>query len=161
MQRRCWKHRMTRDLCMVARAGWRTPADRSRVVCGEPRAMRVGNSAESSTIHLTEEDYLVAIRPHRRGEEPLVDPEGRTARLLGERTLLEELWRISHFGWIPEAMIRRALTLAGGREFPTDSLRQGLRRLLDRGWVEHQPGENTDGEQRWRLSDSGRQMRVS
>jgi hypothetical protein len=58
-------------------------------------------------------------------------------------------------------MIRRALTLAGGREFPTDSLHHGLRRLLDRGWVEHQASEDTDGEPRSRLSDRGRQMRVS
>jgi hypothetical protein len=130
-------------------------------VRGEPRAMRVGKSAQSSTIQLTEEDYLVAIRPLRRGDEPLVDPEGTTARLLEERTLLEELWRISHFGWIPEAVIRRTLTLAAGRELPAENLHQGLRRLLDRGWVEHQASEDTDGEQRWRLSDSGRQMRVS
>ena len=84
-----------------------------------------------------------------------------TARLLEERTLLEELWRISHFGWIPEAAIRRALTLAGARELPTDSLHQGLRGLLDRGWLEHQVSEDTDGEQRWRLSDTGRQLHVS
>ncbi len=123
--------------------------------------MRAGKSVESSTIQLTEEDYLVAVRPRRHGDEPLVDPGGTTARLLQERTLLEELWRISHFGWIPEAVIGRALTLAGARELPTDSLHQGLRRLLDRGWVEHQASEDTDGEQHWRLSDSGRQMRVS
>ena len=86
---------------------------------------------------------------------------GTTARLLEERTLLEELWRISHFGWMPEAVIGRALTLAGGRELPTDSLHQGLRRLLDRGWVEHQASEDTEGEQHWRLSDRGRQIRVS
>src|SRR5437660_7661449 len=52
----------------------------------KPRAMRVGKSAESSTIQLTEEDYLVAIRPLRRGDAPLVDPGGTTARLLEERT---------------------------------------------------------------------------
>jgi hypothetical protein len=130
-------------------------------VCGEPRAMRVGKSAESSTIQLREEDYLVAVRPLGRGGEPLVERGGTTARLLEERTLLEELWRISHFGWIPEAMIRRALTLAGGRELPTDSLHQGLRRLLDRGWVEHQASEDTDGEQHWRLTERGRRIRVS
>ena len=127
-------------------------------MCGEPRAMRVGKSADSSTTRLTEEDYPVAIWPLGRGE-PLVDRGRTTARLLEERTLLEELWRISHFGWIPEAAIRRALTLAGGREPPTDSLHHGLRRLLDRGWVEHH--EDTDGEQLWRLSDSGRQIQVS
>ncbi len=130
-------------------------------MCDESRAMPVGKPVESSTIQLTEEDYLVAIRPRRRGDAPLVDPGRTTARLLEERTLLEELWRISHFGWIPEAVIARALTLAGGREFPTDSLHQGLRQLLDRGWVEHQASEDTDGEQRWRLSHRGRQMRVS
>ena len=130
-------------------------------MCGEPRAMRVGQSAESSTIQLTREDYLVAVRPLRRVGEPLMDRGGTTARLLEERTLLDELWRISHFGWIPEAAIRRALTLAVGRELPTDSLHQGLRRLLDRGWLERQVSEDTDGEQRWRLSDSGRQFHVS
>ncbi len=128
---------------------------------GEPRAMRLGKSAESSTIQLSEEDYLVAVRPVARGGEPLVARGGTTARLLEERTLLEELWRISHFGWIPEAVIGRALTLAGGRELPTDSVNQGLRRLLDRGWVEHQASEDTDGEQRWRLSGRGRRIRVS
>ena len=123
--------------------------------------MRVGKPAESSPIQLTEEDYVVAVRPLRRVGEPLVDRGGTTARLLEERTLLEELWRISHFGWIPEAAIRRALTLAGGRELPSDSLHRGLQRLLDRGWLEHQVSEDDDGEQRWRLSDSGRQVHVS
>ena len=88
-------------------------------------------------------------------------PGSTTARLLEERTLREELWRISHFGWIPEAVIRRALTLTGGRELPADSVHQGLRRLLDRGWVEYQASEDADGERCWRLSDSGRQIHVS
>ena len=123
--------------------------------------MRVGKSGESSTIQLTEEDYLVAIRPLGRGGEPPGERGGMIARLPEERTLLEELWRISHFGWIPEALIRRALTLAGGRELPTDSVHQGLRRLLDRGWIEHQASEDTDGEQHWRLSDRGRQTQMS
>ena len=130
-------------------------------MCGEPRAVRVGKSDESSTIQLSEEDYLVAVGPLGRGGEPLVERRGTTARLLEERTLLEELWRVSHFGWIPEAVIGRALTLAGGRELPTDSLHQGLRRLLDRGWVEHQASEDAEGERRWRLSDRGRRIRVS
>jgi hypothetical protein len=138
-----------------------TPADRSSVLCGESRAMRVVKSAESSAIQLTEEDYVIAIRPLGRGGEPPVEPRGITARLLEERTLLEELWRISHFGWIPEAFIRRALTLAGGGEVPTSRLHQGLRRLLERGWVEHQASEDADGEQCWRLSDRGRQILVS
>ena len=130
-------------------------------MCGESRVMRVAKSAETSTIQLTEEDYLVAVRPLGRTAKPRVDPTGTTARLLEERTLLEELWRISHFGWIPEAAIRRALELAGARELPTDSLHQGLRRLLDRGWLEHHLSNEDDGEQHWRLSDSGRQIHVS
>ena len=130
-------------------------------MCGEPRAMRAGKPADSSTIQLTEEDYLAAVRPLGRGEKPLADRGGTTARLLDERTLREELWRISHFGWIPEAVIRRALTLTGGRELPADSVHQGLRRLLDRGWVEYQARKDVDGERCWRLSDSGRQMHVS
>ena len=125
---------------------------------GEP--IRVGKFVESSTIQLSEEDYLVAVRPLGRGGEPLVERGHTTARLLEERTLLEELWRISHFGWIPEAVIRRALTLAGARQLPTDSVHQGLRRLLDRGWVEYQASEDGDGECCWRLSDSGRQIHV-
>ena len=58
----------------------------------------------------------VAVRPLGRGGDPLVGG-GTTAGLLEERTLLEELWRISHFGWMPEAVIGRALTLAGGGSF--------------------------------------------
>jgi hypothetical protein len=130
-------------------------------VCSEPPAMRLGTSAESSTIQVTEEDYLVAIRPPRHSGERSVDRARTSARPLEERPLLDELWRISHFGAIPEAVIRRALTLAGGREIPTDSLHQGLRQLLDRGWVEHDASDDTDGEQRWRLTDSGRHICVS
>jgi hypothetical protein len=106
-------------------------------VCGEPSGVRLDASAESSRIQQTEQVDLVAISPVGPGGEQLVDRARTSARLLEARTLLEELWRISHFGWIPEAVIRHALTLAGGREIPTDSLHQGLRRLIDRGWVEH------------------------
>lgn len=130
-------------------------------MCGEARAVRAGKSAESSTIQLTEEDYLVAVRPLGRGGEPPVEPGGTGAWLLEERALLEELWRISHFGWISEAVICRALTLSGGREVPTDCLHRSLRRLLERGWVEYEGSERDDGEPCWRLSDSGRQIRVS
>jgi hypothetical protein len=130
-------------------------------VCSEPSAMRLGTSADSSTIELTEEGGLVAVRPLSPSGKRPVDRARPSGRPLEEWTLLEELWRISHFGWIPEAVIWRALTLAGDREIPTDSLHQGLRQLLDRGWVQHDASEDTDGERRWRLTDNGRDIRVS
>lgn len=73
---------------------------------------------------------------------------------------MEDLWRISHYGWIPEAVIRRTLTLVHGREIPTDSLHYALRQLLDHGWIEHRDGNASDGEH-WRLTDGGRQALVS
>src|SRR5450755_1509279 len=102
----------------------RARAGRISVVCSEPSAMRLGTSADSSTIGLTGEDCLVAVRPLSPSGKRPVDRARTSARPLEEWTLLEELWRISHFGWIPEAVIWRALTLAGDREIPTDSLHE-------------------------------------
>jgi hypothetical protein len=86
----------------------------------------------------------------------------RTSRRpLDERTLIDELWRISHFGWTPEGLIGRDLRLARGQEIPPDGVHQSLRRLLARGWVEHQDGDADMGGHRWRLTDSGRDARVS
>ena len=82
-------------------------------------------------------------------------------RLLDQRTLIDELWRISHFGRIPEAAIRRALTLAGGHQIPNDSLHQGLRQLLERGCVDHRDSDADTGEHHWRLTDAGRHARFS
>ncbi|MGA2930173.1 MAG: hypothetical protein ABSG43_30120 [Solirubrobacteraceae bacterium] len=53
-----------------------------------------------------------------------------------ERTLLRELWQISHFGWIPEAAIRRSLTISAGQEIPAALLAERLQQLLRRGWAE-------------------------
>ena len=132
---------------------------RSTVAHSEPRAMRPIRSAERSTIQLAGDDSLVAIRPlGPTAERPM---DGSSPRPLDERTLIDELWRISHFGWIPEVVIRRALTLDRGEEIPGDRLHQGLRQLLDRGWVEHRDGDANDGEHHWRLTDSGRNARVS
>jgi hypothetical protein len=80
---------------------------------------------------------------------------------LDERTLIDELWRISHFGWIPEAAIRRALTLARGQETATDSLHHGLRQLSERGCVEHRDGDASTGIHHRRLTDHGRHARFS
>jgi len=123
--------------------------------------MRGITPGEGSTIQLTDEDYLVAVRPLTPTDERTVDRPLTRPRPLDERTLIDELWRVSHFGWIPEAVIRHALTLARGREIPTDSLHQGLRQLLDRGWIEHRGGDADDGEPHWRLTDGGRDARVS
>jgi hypothetical protein len=118
--------------------------------------MRPISSAEGSPIELTEDDYVAAVRPLGASDERPVDRTQRRPRGLDERALLDELWRISHLGWIPEAVIRRALTLARGGELPADSLHHGLRRLLDRGWVEHRNSDPDHGEHHWRLTDSGR-----
>jgi hypothetical protein len=86
--------------------------------------MRRITPGEGSTIQLTDEDYLATVRPLTPTDERTVDRPLTRPRPLDERTLIDELCRVSHFGWIPEAVIRCALTLARGREIPTDSLHQ-------------------------------------
>lgn len=123
--------------------------------------MRRGNPAERPTIQVTDVDYLAATRPLASTHDRPVE-RARTSRgPLDERTLIDELWRISHFGWIAEGVIRRALTLAGGQAIPTEGLHQGLRQLLARGWVEHHDDAANIGDHHWRLTDSGRAARVS
>ena len=126
---------------------------------GEPPIVRTGDSAERPTIQLTDDDYLVATRPLASTDDRPVDRTSTIRRLLDQRALIDELWRISHFGWIPESAIRRALTLAGAHGTPNDSLHQGLRQLLERGCVEHRGGDGETGEHHWRLTDTGRQGR--
>ena len=126
----------------------------------EPPITRSGDPAETPTIQLTDDDYLAATRPLTPTEGP-VDRTPTIRRLLDQRTLIDELWRISHFGWIPEAAIRRALTLAGGHEIPNDSLHHGLRQLLERGFLEHRDSDAETGEHHWRLTDTGRHARFS
>ena len=123
--------------------------------------MRRGNPAERPTIQLTDVDYLAAARPLERTHDRPVERTRTSRGPLDERTLVDELWRISHFGWIPEGVIRRARTLARGQAIPTDGLHQGLRQLLACGWVEHDDGDANIGEHHWRLTDSGRDARVS
>ena len=69
--------------------------------------------------------------------------------------LLEELWQISHYGWIGDGVIRRGLIISGGG-IPVAALVQGLRMLLERGWVEQRDSDAYPGELEWRLTDSGR-----
>jgi hypothetical protein len=123
--------------------------------------MRSGDPAERPTIQLTDDDYLAATEPLAPTGEGPVDRAPTIRRLLDQRTLIEELWRISHFGWIPEAAIRRALTLAGRHEISSDSLHQGLRQLLERGCLDHRESDADTGEHHWRLTDTGRHARFS
>lgn len=127
----------------------------------EPPIMRSGNPAERPTIQLTAADYLAATRPLAATDDRPVDRTSTIRRLLDQRTLIDELWRVSHFGWIPEAAIRRALTLAGRPEIPNDCLHQGLRQLLERGYLEHRDSDADTGEHHWRLTDTGRHARFS
>ena len=125
------------------------------------RPMRRGNPADGPTIQITDVDYLAATRPMEPTHDRLVERTRTSSGPLDERTLIDELWRISHFGWIPEGVIQRAPTLARGQEIPPAGVHQGLRELLARGWVEHHDGDANIGEHHWRLTDSGRDARVS
>ena len=69
--------------------------------------------------------------------------------------LLEELWQISHHGWIGDGVIRRGLIISG-EGIPVAALVQGLRMLLERGWIEQRDSDAYPGELEWRLTDSGR-----
>ena len=126
----------------------------------EPPIMRSGDPAETPTIQLTDDDYLAPMRLLTPTDDRPVDGTPTIRRLLDQRTLIDELWRIGHFGWIPETAIRLALTLAGGHEIPNDSLHQSLRQLLQRGCLEHDDSDTDTGEHHWRLTDTGRQARL-
>ncbi|MGO9793873.1 MAG: hypothetical protein ACLP8S_31460 [Solirubrobacteraceae bacterium] len=70
--------------------------------------------------------------------------------------MLTELWQISHFGWITEAAVRRSVIIASGRDITPTLVVDGLRQLLERGWVEQRPSAAGAGESEWRLTSSGR-----
>jgi hypothetical protein len=71
-----------------------------------------------------------------------------------ERSLVAEIWQISHFGWVPEAAIRRSVIIAGNGDASPALIGDVLRQLLDRGWIEQRPGAAEESE--WRLTDQGR-----
>jgi len=72
------------------------------------------------------------------------------------QALLWESWRISHFGWMPEATIRRGLTITDGRQISAAAVVERLRGLRELGWVEQRDSSRSAGERPWRLTDSGR-----
>ncbi len=104
-------------------------------------------------MRLTSHDALAGtIRPAKAGYRPArASPKPPT-----EQALLHEVWQISHFGWIPEAAIRRSLTIAGYQQLPASALAERLRQLLERGWTEQRHSDAGPGEGEWRLTDSGR-----
>ena len=73
-----------------------------------------------------------------------------------DQELLHELWLISHFGWIADATVARALVISGAQEILTCGLGDRLRQLLNRGWVEQRHNDTGTDEPKWRLTDSGR-----
>ena len=73
-----------------------------------------------------------------------------------DQELLQELWLISHFGWIADATIARAVIISGAQEILTSGLGDRLRQLLNRGWVERRYNDAGTDEPEWRLTDSGR-----
>ncbi len=80
-------------------------------------------------------------------------------KLSDEQALLQELWQISHFGWIPEAAIRRTLTIAGGQQISAVAVAERLRGLVERGWIEQRESDADTQEPEWRLTDRGRSAR--
>ncbi|MGA2929922.1 MAG: hypothetical protein ABSG43_28835 [Solirubrobacteraceae bacterium] len=86
-------------------------------------------------------------------------PAGPDPELPDDQALLRECWQISHFGWIPEAAIRRGLIIAAGQEIPAAALTERLQQLLRRGWAEERDGATGTSEREWRLTDSGRRAR--
>jgi hypothetical protein len=77
-----------------------------------------------------------------------------------DRELLHELWSISHFGWIAQATICRALIISGAHETLASDLGDRLRHLRNRGWLEPRDNDAGTDEREWRLTDSGRDVLV-
>jgi hypothetical protein len=99
--------------------------------------------------------------PERSGRDEL-DRSGQpirhapTAVLPSEQELLRELWLISHFGWIADATICRALIISRAQEILASGVKDRLVELVNRGWVERRYTDGGTDEPEWRLTDSGR-----
>ena len=96
------------------------------------------------------------IWPTRAGYVPPARLTGPDRKPPSDPGLLRELWLISHFGWIAETTIRRALIISDAHEILADSLRERLRQLLSRAWVEQRYHDLGTGEPEWRLTETGR-----
>ena len=65
---------------------------------------------------------------------------------------------ISHFGWIADATIARALIISGARKILAGGLGDRLRQLVNRGLAEGRGNDAGKDESEWRLTDSGRDV---
>jgi hypothetical protein len=95
------------------------------------------------------------IRRTTAGYAPPAGPTRPGPKPQDEQALLQELWQVSHFGWMAEVTIRRSLTISGVHEILA-VLAERLRQLLDRGWVEQRQSASGTGQREWRLTDCGR-----
>ena len=87
---------------------------------------------------------------------PPAGPARPSRKLPDEHALLQELWQISHFGWIAHETMLRSLTISAGHQIADAALAGQLQQLLDRGWMEQRSSAAHAGQREWRLTDSGR-----
>jgi DNA-binding HxlR family transcriptional regulator len=98
---------------------------------------------------------LPPIPPTHSGQPAAAGQADPTPGPPDVQKLLEELWQISHYGWIGDGVIRRGLIISA-EGIPVAALAQGLRILVERGWVEQRDSDTYPGKLEWRLTDSGR-----
>jgi len=91
-----------------------------------------------------------------RSGQPI--PHARVVTAPSDRELLHELWLISHFGWIADSIISRALIISGAQEILASGVGDRLRELVNRGWVEQRHNDGGTDPTEWRLTDSGRDV---
>jgi hypothetical protein len=91
-----------------------------------------------------------------RSGQPI--PHARVVTAPSDRELLHELWLISHFGWIADSIISRALIISGAQEILASGVGDRLRELVNRGWVEQRHNDGGTDPTEWRLTDTGRDV---
>jgi hypothetical protein len=101
------------------------------------------------------EDLAGPIPPTNGGQPAAAGQADPTPGPPDVQKLLEGLCQISHYGWIGDGVIRRGLIISG-EGIPVAALAQGLRVLLEHGWVEQRDSDVYPGELEWCLTDSGR-----
>ena len=109
-----------------------------------------------SSTHCWGREVAGAIWPARAETSGEPTRHARMAIPPSDQDVLHELWLISHFGWIADATISRALFISGVQVTLASGRADRLRQLLNRGWVEQRDGDAGTDEPEWRLTDSGR-----
>ena len=95
---------------------------------------------------------------HELGRSGQTARHARVVVAPGDRELLHELWLISHFGWIADSIISRALIISGAQEILASGVGDRLRELVNRGWLEQRNNDGGTDPTEWRLTDSGRDV---